>query len=67
MADLYELLSPFCLTREEQVHIGRMIRSSMHGFISLEQAGFFTTPYDADSSYRYMIESFIHMLSGKNE
>ncbi|PNV62737.1 TetR family transcriptional regulator [Clostridium sp. chh4-2] len=65
MADLYELLSPFCLTREEQVHIGRMIRSSMHGFISLEQAGFFTTPYDADSSYRYMIDSFIRMLSEK--
>lgn len=65
MADLYELLSPFCLSREEQVHIGRMIRSTMHGFISLEQAGFFSKPYDADSSYHYMIDSLIQMLSEK--
>lgn len=66
MADLYQLLSPFCPSREEQVHVGRMIRSTMHGFISMEQAGFFKTPYDAESSYRYITQAFVHMLEDKN-
>ena len=65
MADLYSKLSPFCPTREEQVHAGRMLRSCMHGFISLEHAGFFRSAVDIEDSYGYVIHSFIQMLGKK--
>ncbi|MBT9779763.1 TetR family transcriptional regulator [Clostridium sp. MCC353] len=65
MADLYGKLSPFCPSREEQVHAGRMLRSCMHGFISLEHAGFFRSSVEIEDSYRYVIHSFIQMLESK--
>lgn len=37
----------------------------MHGFISLEEAGFLGTRVDADESYSYMVETLIRSI--KNE
>lgn len=65
MYDLYQLLKPFHMAHEDEVHFGRTIRSAMHGFISLEQAGFFKSPYNADASYQFLVESFTHMLEDR--
>ena len=50
------ILEPYGLPEEERVHLSRWIRSSLHGFVSLEAAGFFACPVDADESYRQMVE-----------
>ena len=40
----------------------RSIRSAMHGFVTLEEAGFFGTMVDADESYFYMVKTLIQSL-----
>lgn len=55
----YQVLEPYYLGEEETYHRGRAFRSSLHGFLSLYQAGFFRSNPDADDSYRKMVEDFI--------
>lgn len=47
------------------IHFSRAIRSSMHGFITLEEAGFFSDETDIDESYSKMIQSVIALLELK--
>jgi len=52
---LRRILRPYRLTEEETIHMSRAIRSAMHGFISLENSGYFQTEVSLESSYAYMI------------
>ena len=62
---LYPVLEACGLSEKDIIHFSRTIRSAMHGFITLEEAGFFGTMVDADESYSYMVETLIRSL--KNE
>ena len=51
--DLFvRMLAPLGLPAEERVHISRLIRSTLHGYVSMEAAGFFRSPLaDANESF----------------
>lgn len=59
---LRAVLEPWRLDEAEQIHAIRMIRSLIHGFVSLEAAGGFGIPLDLEQSYDYAITVFIDGL-----
>lgn len=59
---LYPVLKACGLSEDDIIHFSRTIRSAMHGFVTLEEAGFFGTAVDADESYSYMIKALIDPL-----
>jgi len=59
---LRAVLEPWRLDDAQQIHAIRMIRSLIHGFVSLEAAGGFGIPLDLEQSYDYAITVFIDGL-----
>ena len=56
-------LSGYSLTEEQKMHLQRVFRSIMHGFISQEEAGCFRQyPVDVEGSYRMAVRGFILLL-----
>ncbi|PPA70899.1 TetR/AcrR family transcriptional regulator [Jeotgalibacillus proteolyticus] len=49
----------FGLEEERSVHLIRMLRSMLHGFVTLEAARGFGLPYDLQDTLDVMIETFI--------
>jgi hypothetical protein len=49
-------------SEEDTVHFVRGFRSALHGFVSLEEAGFFKSAVDADESYRRLVNGFLVFL-----
>lgn len=46
------MLEPLGMPEEERTHLSRLIRSTLHGFVSMEAAGFFRAPFAAaDDSF----------------
>lgn len=62
------VLGDYALTGEQKMHLQRVLRSIMHGFISQEEAGCFRHfPVDVGESYRLAVGMFlsgIHELEG---
>lgn len=57
------VLSEFCLNETQKVHMQRIMRGIMHGFISQEEAGYFShLPEDIEESYHMAIQCFIYGL-----
>ena len=56
------MLEPWRLDDAQAIHAIRMIRSLIHGFVSLEAAGGFGIPLDLEQSYDYAITVFIDGL-----
>lgn len=56
--DLFvRMLEPLGLPASERVHLSRLIRSTLHGYVSMETAGFFRSPLaTADESYERATE-----------
>lgn len=56
--DLFvRMLEPLGLPARERVHLSRLIRSTLHGYVSMETAGFFRSPLaTADESYERATE-----------
>lgn len=59
MAVISQVLEPYDLTASDKTHAIRGLRSLMHGFASLEEAGWFAAPVDREESYRCLINTFI--------
>ncbi len=56
-------MSGYDLTMEQKMHLQRVLRSIMHGFISQEEAGCFRHfPVHVSESYRIAVEGFILLL-----
>ena len=67
VAPLVDLLSAYALDAERAIHWQRVLRSIMHGFVSLEEAGFFQrAAADADQSYHLAIHAFLCGLREEN-
>ena len=63
-SDLYQVMEPYHLGEEETIHFVRGFRSALHGFVSLEAAGFFRgNGADVDESYRQLAFRLISSLS----
>lgn len=62
-APLEEMLAGYDLPAEQQIHFRRFFRALVHGFISQEDAGFFSHhPADTEESFRFAIARFIESL-----
>lgn len=62
MAVISQVLEPYNLIATDKTHAIRGLRSLMHGFASLEEAGWFAAPLDREESYRCLIDTFIRGL-----
>ena len=62
---LTQVLSPYC-GEVEMLHFNRGFRSLLHGFVSLESAGFFKKGM-LDESFHFAIQSFIAALPLQNQ
>lgn len=54
-----KLLAPYQLEETAAIHAVRGLRSLMHGFVALKQAGGFGLPIDTDASFRTIIEVYL--------
>lgn len=59
MAVISMVLEPYNLSANDKIHAVRGLRSLMHGFASLEEAGWFAAPIDREESYQQLIAIFI--------
>lgn len=63
---LYQVMEPYHYSKEETIHFGRGFRSALHGFVSLEEAGFFqSTEADVNKSYEQLVLRLISTLKPK--
>lgn len=61
---LYRVMEFYPCCEEEAIHFIRGFRSALHGFVSLEAAGFFRgNGADADESYRWLVSRLISSLN----
>ncbi|TSB47621.1 TetR/AcrR family transcriptional regulator [Alkalicoccobacillus porphyridii] len=54
-----DVLYQYGLEEERSVHLIRMLRSMLHGFVTLDSAKGFGMPYDLQDTLDIMIETFI--------
>ncbi len=62
---VYRVLESYDLCYEDQIHFTRMFRSNLHGFVSLEAAGFFHKEVDANETFSTMVKSYIELLGNR--
>lgn len=58
----YQVLEPYQLDHETKIHFARCFRSALHGFVSLESAGFFKNGVDVEKSFETLIETSLAPL-----
>lgn len=61
---LIRILEPYRLHHDDEIHFIRFVRSSLHGFISLETMGFFHQGcgVDKEASFNEMTDRYIDVL-----
>lgn len=65
---LYQVMEPYHYSKENTIHFIRGFRSVLHGFVSLEEAGFFQdTAANGDKSYEQLVTRFLSTLTMKEE
>lgn len=65
---LYQVMEPYHYSKEETIHFVRGFRSALHGFISLEEAGFFRgTEANVDKSFEQLVSRLISTLNTQEE
>lgn len=67
MAVLKAVLRSYHLKEEDTIHACRGLRSLMHGFVTLEAAGWFVSPGDREESYQQLIETFVRGIESACE
>jgi len=60
---LRRILSVYGLSESDETNFIRMFHSAMHGFVSLENAGFFSAQADIADSYNILIDNQIFILN----
>jgi AcrR family transcriptional regulator len=53
------VLEPYQLGETNAIHAVRGLRSVIHGFVMLEQAGGFGMPLDRDESFQFLIKTYL--------
>jgi AcrR family transcriptional regulator len=62
---LERVLEPYGFETGERMHVIRTFKSAIHGFISLESAGFFKAKYDIEESFDRMISMIITGMTAR--
>lgn len=61
---LYQVMEPYHYSKEETIHFVRGFRSALHGFVSLEEAGFFQgAEANEDTSFERLVSRLISTLN----
>lgn len=64
--DLFDkILSQFNISKKDQIHVLRLLRSTSHGFIMLELQSQFELPTNINESYDFIIKSTLSFLENK--
>lgn len=65
---LYQVMEPYHYRKEEAIHFVRGFRSALHGFVSLEEAGFFqSTEADVVKSYEQLVSRLISTINTEED
>ena len=59
LAPIFAVLAGWGIEGDEATHLIRVIRSSLHGFVSLEQGGGFGIPLKIDESFDLLVDSLV--------
>ena len=59
---LFEILSQYTKEKTEIIYYSRYYHSILHGFVSLEGAGFFDVDFSSEESLSNMVDDFIRQL-----
>jgi len=62
MEPVVAILRGYHLEFEETIHAARILRSALHGFVSLETLGGFGIDVDLDRSFEWLVETFARAL-----
>ncbi len=57
-----DVLSGYRLTGDDAIDATRMLRSALHGFVTIEAGGGFGLPVDVDRSFEVMVEALVAAL-----
>jgi AcrR family transcriptional regulator len=61
---LYQVMESYHYSKEETIHFVRGFRSALHGFVSLEEVGFFQgAEADVDESFEQLVSRLISTLN----
>ena len=60
---IFSTLAGYGLSPEESIDATRMLRSSLHGYVSIEAAGGFMLPLDVDRSFDVMVGALDRALA----
>ncbi len=59
LAPIYAVLAGWGIEGDQATHLVRVIRSALHGFVSLEQGGGFGIPLQIDESFDLLVDSLV--------
>ncbi|MCI1858794.1 MAG: TetR/AcrR family transcriptional regulator [Sporolactobacillus sp.] len=60
---LYQVMAPYRYSKADSLHFVRGFRSALHGFVALEEAGFFkNNEADVDESFRRLVASLLSTI-----
>ncbi|CAB1250105.1 TetR/AcrR family transcriptional regulator [Clostridium sp. MT-14] len=65
---LYQVMESYHYSKEKTIHFVRGFRSALHGFVSLEEVGFFqSTEADVDKSFEQLVSCLISTLNTRED
>ncbi len=62
---LFDILSQYTKEKEKMIYYSRCYHSILHGFASLEMAGFFDDSIPAEKSLSDIVDHFIRQLENR--
>ncbi|WP_346355953.1 TetR/AcrR family transcriptional regulator [Azotosporobacter soli] len=63
MAVIKRVLKAYALPEDKHIHAVRGLRSMMHGFVTLEMAGWFVGAVEKEESYLQLIATFVNGIT----
>jgi AcrR family transcriptional regulator len=67
ISPLVAILAGWGIEGDDAVHLVRVIRSALHGFVSIEMGGGFGLPLDLDHSFDLLVDSLVAAISAQAE
>jgi AcrR family transcriptional regulator len=65
LAPIFAVLAGWGIEGDEAIHLVRVIRSSLHGFVSLELGGGFGIPLQVDESFDLLVDSLVAAIEAQ--
>jgi AcrR family transcriptional regulator len=65
ISPLIAILAGWGLEGDDAVHLVRVIRSALHGFVSIEMGGGFGLPLDLDHSFALLVDSLVAAIDAQ--